>query len=79
MTDQSTTHRSSIVGHFTDPPASVGETYFEHMGFALRFSLRLFGASLAALVHAFLPFAFEKTASNVIARLHARLTNRFDQ
>lgn len=79
MADQTPTRGTSLTGLFTDHPASVGETYFEHMGFALRFSQRLFGASLAALMHAFLPFLFEKTASNVVARLHERLTNRFNQ
>lgn len=79
MADQSNTHGTTMTGIFTDHPASVGETYFEHLGFALRFSLRLFAASLAALVHALLPFLFEKTASNVVNGLHERLTNRFDQ
>ena len=57
-------------------PNSVGETYFEHMWFALRFSGLLFAAGLFALVHAFLPFFFEKTAGNVIRRLYARIENR---
>lgn len=63
-------------GFFTAHPASVNETYFEHMRFALRFSASLFGAAFAALIHAFLPAFFEKTASNIIKRLHTRLTNR---
>lgn len=79
MANQTNTHGSSLTGVFTDHPASVGESYLEHMGFALRFALRLFGASLAALTHAFLPFLFEKTASNIVGQLHQRLTNRFNQ
>ena len=59
-----------------DHPNSVGETYFEHMGFALRFSGLLFAAGFCALVHAFLPFCFEKTASNLIRCLYARIENR---
>jgi hypothetical protein len=78
MSEQTTDNKPSLSGFFTEHPASVGEGYFEHMGFALRFSLRLFGASLAALVHAFLPPLFEKTASNIVASLHIRLTNRFN-
>ena len=64
---------------FTNHPASIGEGYFEHMGFSLRFTLKLFGASIAALVHAFLHSLFEKTASNIVASLHTRLTSRFIQ
>lgn len=61
---------------FTDHPASVEETYLEHAAFAGRFSLALFGAGCAALVHALFPFMFEKTASRIVARLHARTHNR---
>ena len=64
---------------FTNHPASIGEGYFEHMGFSLRFTFKLFGASIAALVHAFLHSLFEKTASNIVASLHTRLTSRFIQ
>jgi len=57
-------------------PASVGETYFGHMRFALRFSGLLFAAGGAALVHAILPAVFETTASDMIRRLHAMIENR---
>ncbi len=58
---------------FTEHPASVDETYFEHMGVALGFSLRLFAAAAACLAHAFLPFLFVKTGSGMIGRLHDRM------
>jgi hypothetical protein len=62
---------------FTEHPASVDETYIEHMGVAFSFALRMFLSSLACLVHAFLPFLFVKTGSNAIAELHERMvTNR---
>lgn len=61
---------------FNDHPASVGESYGEHMAFALKFSLRLFGAGFAALIHAALPFLFEKTASRIVAELYQRTHNR---
>ncbi len=61
---------------FLDHPGSVDETYLEHAAFATRFSGTLFLAALAALVHALLPFAFEKTASTLVARLYARTQNR---
>jgi len=61
---------------FNDHPASVGENYFEHMAFASRFSFALFGAAFAALIHAALPFLFEKTASRIVANLYQRTHNR---
>lgn len=61
---------------FTHHPASVNESYLEHMGFAAWFAGRLLAAGGAALVHAFLPFAFETTASRIIRELHARIENR---
>ncbi|HEY7902538.1 MAG TPA: DUF6356 family protein [Casimicrobiaceae bacterium] len=50
---------------FTAHPASVGETYGEHLRFALRFGLRMTGGGLAAIVHAFLPFLFVTTAGRI--------------
>jgi hypothetical protein len=61
---------------FLAHPEAVDETYLEHAAFAGKFSLALFAAAFAALIHAILPFAFEKTASGIIARLYARTHNR---
>lgn len=61
---------------FLDHPQSVDETYLEHAAFAGKFSLRLFGAALAAAVHAVIPCLFEKTASRIVADLYARTHNR---
>jgi hypothetical protein len=61
---------------FIDHPASVEETYGEHARFAFGFSLKLFGAAFAALVHAAIPCLYEKTASRIIADLYARTHNR---
>lgn len=61
---------------FLDHPHKVGETYTEHMGFAARFAGTLILAACAALVHAVLPFAFEKTASRTVARLYERTRSR---
>ena len=60
----------SINQLFTDHPASVGETYFEHLFCATRFSLRLIGAGIACFLHGLLPFLFIKTGSNTITQLH---------
>ena len=58
---------------FTRHPASVGETYIEHMQVAGGFGLRLFLASLACFVHALLPFLFERTGSTAIQALHGSM------
>lgn len=61
---------------FRAHPASVGETYLEHLFFALKFSFRLFGAGLAALIHALIPALFCSTASEKIHEMHADLSSR---
>lgn len=61
---------------FLDHPASVDETYGQHFLFALGFSLKLFVAAFAALLHAFIPAACERTASRIVAGLYARTHNR---
>lgn len=68
--------RAQLSRLFIDHPASVEETYFEHMRFAAGFAGALFLAALAAAVHAVLPFLFEKTASTAINRMHQRISNR---
>ena len=61
---------------FTDHPASVDETYFQHMKFALTFAFWLAVAAGAALVHAIMPALCETTASRILKRLHARIESR---
>ncbi|SIT17076.1 hypothetical protein SAMN05421759_12525 [Roseivivax lentus] len=65
-----------LARRFTDHPASVDETYLEHMRFAASFAGKLLLAGCAATVHAILPWMFEKTASRIIRDLHHRMENR---
>ena len=58
---------------FTDHPASVGETYTEHLAFATRFGGRMIAGGLACFVHGFLPFLFTSTGSRTVLALHARM------
>ena len=58
---------------FTEHPASVGETYGEHFVTAMGFGFALFKAALCCIVHALLPFMFEKTGSTCISELHERM------
>ena len=50
---------------FTAHPASVGETYLEHMRFARRFGGRMVLGGVAAVVHSLCPFLFVTTASRI--------------
>lgn len=58
---------------FTEHPRSVGESYTEHLCTAMTFAVRMFLGGLACLVHALLPFLFERTASQCISELHDRM------
>lgn len=61
---------------FTAHPATVDETYFEHMVFALGFAFWFFMAGAAALIHAFIPALCETTASDILKRLNDKIANR---
>jgi Family of unknown function (DUF6356) len=58
---------------FTEHPASVGETYFEHLLRAAWFGGRMLLAGGACLVHAVFPFLFVKTGSETITELNAAI------
>ena len=58
---------------FTDHPASVGETYGEHLQAAGGFGLRMILGGIACLLHGLLPFLFTRTGSRTIALLHERM------
>ena len=58
------------MGLFTDHPASVGESYGEHLAMASGVGLRLILGGLACLIHGLLPFLFVRTGSGQIAALH---------
>ena len=61
---------------FLDHPASVDETFLQHMRFALTFAAGLFLAGGAALVHAFIPCLCEKTASRKIEQLYTHMKSK---
>ena len=58
---------------FTEHPATVGETYFQHLFSALSFSVHMALGCVACLIHALLPFLFEKTGSSKITMLYDRM------
>jgi hypothetical protein len=60
---------------FTDHPASVNETYFQHMGSAFGFgSSMLFGA-VACFVHGLFPWLCLSRGSDTIRALHHRMVS----
>ncbi len=62
---------------FTDHPASVEETYWQHFGAAMGFGLRMIWGGLVCMVHAIVPGAFATAGSDMICELHERMvTNR---
>ena len=66
-----------LSGFFRDHPASVGETYGEHLAHASGFGLRMIVGGFACILHGLLPFLFVKTGSKQVSVLHDRMvTNR---
>jgi len=63
----------NIIRTFTEHPASVGESYTEHLVRALYFGTRMMFAGIACLVHGVLPFLFVRTGSRAIAELNDRM------
>lgn len=62
---------------FVDHPASVDETYLQHMAMAGSFGWAMLRASGACFVHALVPALCEKTGSGIIRQLHDKMvTNR---
>ena len=67
----------SLLKPFTEHPASVGESYGEHLVMAGGFGIRMILGGFACLLHGLLPFLFVKTGSRQIGTLHDRMvTNR---
>jgi len=58
---------------FTEHPASVGETYLQHLCAATGFAVRMILGGIACLLHAFFPFAFRRTGSECITQLYDRM------
>ena len=63
----------NLLRPFTEHPASVGESYWQHLRRAVGFGARMVCGGCACLVHAFLPFLFVRTGSTCIQELHERM------
>jgi hypothetical protein len=58
---------------FGDHPASVGETYFEHLITATNFGLRMVLGGIACMVHGLVPGIFTTRGSDTVSTLHERM------
>ena len=58
---------------FTEHPASVGESYWQHLLQASGFGATLLLTGLACLFHGLLPFLFKDTGSRNITLLHEKM------
>lgn len=61
---------------FIDHPRTIGESYGQHAGTALRFGWRMVVGGLACMVHAVIPGLFVKTASRTVVQLDAEMRGR---
>ena len=64
---------------FTEHPASVGETYGEHMAMSFAFAGRMTLGAAACLIHGVLPFLCVRTGSSTITDLHRRMVTDRDR
>ena len=60
---------------FSSHPASVGESYGEHLAFASGVGARMVLGGLACMLHGLFPFLFTRTGSRTIFSLHRRIVN----
>jgi hypothetical protein len=61
---------------FTEHPATVGESYLEHLLFAGMFGCRMLAGGVACCIHGVLPFLFLRTGSRIVLDLHAVLIRK---
>lgn len=57
-------------------PASVDETYAQHLLTAASFGAKMIGAGLACMAHGLLPAVFETRGSDTVRALHERMAAR---
>jgi hypothetical protein len=61
---------------FTEHPATVGETYLEHLLFAGMFGCRMLAGGAACCIHAVIPFLFTSTGSRTVLNLSAVMVRK---
>ena len=61
---------------FTKHPKEVGETYFQHLWVALKYSFKLLLLFIISFIHSIFPFIFKTTVSAKIIEMAEQLKNR---
>lgn len=65
-----------IYRKFSEHPASIGETYWEHLIFAWNKGFCLLRLSLVCFLHGLFPFLFETTASDKLKEINSEMKER---
>jgi hypothetical protein len=63
----------SMIRRFTEHPATVNETYLQHMGMAFGFGAKMLVGSLGCFVHGIFPWLCLTRGSDTIRNLHHRM------
>ena len=61
---------------FTAHPHKVGESYFQHLCIAMRFSFQLFFLAVILFIHALFPFLLETKGSDKVLNLADDMNSR---
>jgi hypothetical protein len=61
---------------FRGHPATIGETYWQHLRFAARIGAAMVAGGGACVIHGFLPFLFVSTGSRTIRTLSRKIERR---
>lgn len=64
-----------MLKRFIDHPASVNETYLQHMGMAFGFGGRMFAGALACFIHGLFPWLCLTKGSDTIRTLYHRMVS----
>lgn len=64
---------------FTEHPASVGETYFQHLRMSFSFGFRMCVAGMGCLLHGIFPFLCTRSGSKMICELHTEMVTHRDK
>lgn len=67
---------ASMKNIFTEHPHDIGETYFQHLKFAVYIGFNMIVGGLALLIHAIFPFLFLKTGSRLLFKMTHRFVDR---
>jgi hypothetical protein len=61
---------------FREHPATIGETYGQHLGFAARTGAMMIVGGAACVIHGLFPFLFTSTGTRTIRALAQRIDRR---